>query len=226
MITINTLIKLIENYEEILRQTESFGYVNLRLFCSYSEEDKHELNFLASFDHTKRQAITYDKDINEVLGGLLETEVCLWGEGASGLKAGDYTEADDTPLLDMERTINYFIDTLIPYSTDEEPVEKNREYAQQYWRQKTTTKTQISRAKGYNTANPQIYNLTHFQPRISSLFEQFSEALSSLSDLEKGKIFMLLITRNGFSLEKLQQVESASDHVDSQPPAPMVLSDS
>ena len=229
MITENTLIQLIDKYEDILRLAESFGYINLRLFCSYYEEDKHKLNFLASFDSTKRQAITHNKDINNILSELLDTEVCLWGEGSLGLKSSDYSEATNAPLLNMEKTINYFIDTLVPYSTDEEPIEQSRIHALQYWQSKTVTKTQTTREEYYHNAGFQMHRVGQFQARIPLLIQQLSEELSSLSQPEKGRALLILINKNGFSLKELQQLLEnleTSKLTNTQPTVAMTLSDS
>lgn len=222
MITLNTLVKLIDKYEEILAQAEFFGYVNLRLFCSYSEEDKHKLNFIANFDPAKRQKATHDRDISEILRDLLEGEVCLWGEGSVGLDQSNYEEAVNAPLSDMNKTIDYFIDTLIPYSSDNEPIEQQRMDAKQYWQRKTAV--QPSAEKGYpkDGASP-TYSVGHFKPQIPALIEQLSGELSQLAKPDKGKVLLVLIDRSDITLEELMQLIRSNSADVQAPPTSMVV---
>jgi hypothetical protein len=46
MLDKDTLKILIERYEKLIKAATEFGFVDLRLFCTYSPEDKDTLNFM------------------------------------------------------------------------------------------------------------------------------------------------------------------------------------
>ena len=135
MINIEVLERLIDQYEVLIEKAAFFGYVNLRFFCSYYEEDKHILNIIADFDSTKCKEQSFTQDINQELKGLLNNEVTVWGVGSAGLRKTDCAEAEKAPLLDMIKTIDYFIDVIIPFSTDVEPIEEERVKALKRWQE-------------------------------------------------------------------------------------------
>jgi hypothetical protein len=124
MITYNTLNNIIEHYEELLETAKRYGYTELRFFSSGNEEEG-VLSILAKY--TKAEPQFLFEDINEALAKILDTNVYLIAEGCREADSAFLRqEAEKAPLSDMEKTINYFLDSIIPIAIGKEPDEKQR----------------------------------------------------------------------------------------------------
>lgn len=139
MVTIATLINLINSYETFIQTADKAGYKELRFFFSASSENNQTLNILGKYDTNiqKRNELA-TKELEKLLANLLGISVEFWGEGSMELKKMDLEEANQAPLADMDKTIDYFIDVLLPYSTGDEPREDDRQRAKQLWRERST----------------------------------------------------------------------------------------
>lgn len=133
MITIDTLLKLIEVRQELIKTAEKFGYGDLRFFCVYTDDQRHTLNIIGTYRRGTRDDATVGEDIDETLGKLLNTPVLFLEEGSLGFDKYYLKEGYNVSLSDMDKTIEYFIDEIIPRSTDKEPEEEDRIQAQKKW---------------------------------------------------------------------------------------------
>lgn len=164
MITIETLNKLIDHYEEITKLGKDFSYKSLSLFCSFYEEDKDTLHFIGEYVLDWALATPANENIEKKLSDILGMPVNFIDAGAAALKPNDYEEAKKAPLENMNKVIDYFIDTLIPYSTDAEPIEAQRKDANERWKQKKLAASQEIDRRTKNPLNDEGNNNAFFTP--------------------------------------------------------------
>lgn len=134
MVTIETLINLINSYEKFIQTAFKSGYKDLRFFFSAISENDQTINIIGKYDKNIEKINELStKELEQSLANLLGVSVEFWGEASMELKKIDVEEANQAPLADMDKTIDYFIDVLIPYSTGDEPREEDRQRAKQLW---------------------------------------------------------------------------------------------
>lgn len=118
MITSHTVQKLIEAHKEILEVSERHGYFDLRFYYT-AREDSNTLTILSKYKKCEPEFVF--GNLNEVLSRILGTQVLVTTENSLSVSGSIIEKASSAPLTDMVKTINYFFDVLIPFSTDEEP---------------------------------------------------------------------------------------------------------
>ena len=120
MITIETLHKLIDHYDEIIKIAQSFGFVNLRLFYDYGNDHEKDILHFVGVANNIQDDNCWKRDINEELEAVLGVKIRFLGEDTLAITRGNLREGEKAPLSDMHKVIDYFADTLIPYSMDME----------------------------------------------------------------------------------------------------------
>ncbi|MCE3238867.1 MAG: hypothetical protein K0R24_1848 [Gammaproteobacteria bacterium] len=136
MITYNTLSNIINHHKELLSTAERYGYTDLRFFSSGNEEEG-VLSILAKYTQVEPEFLF--EDVNEALAKFLGTKVSLISEGCREADSAFLRqEAEKAPMLDMEKTINYFFDSILPIATGEEPNENQRKKMQEQWKSSRT----------------------------------------------------------------------------------------
>ena len=117
MITRQTVETLIDRYDDVVKLAKSFGYVNLRLYYGHGDNEDNMLHFVGTYrTDDSRASDSWKRDINVEFQAILGVEVSFLGEKAPAIQPVDLEEAENAPLSDMHKVIDYFSNTLIPYS--------------------------------------------------------------------------------------------------------------
>src|SRR5688572_23063199 len=105
MITREILIKLMENYDDILKRAESVGYHNLRIYYRYGCKEKDILHFVGKYyDSDEIDPNAWKRNLDEEFKAILGIEVSFLGEGAPAITCANFAEeAEKAPLSDMHK---------------------------------------------------------------------------------------------------------------------------
>lgn len=127
MITPNTVKKLIENYDTIIQISAEHGHENLRFYYTV-KEDNDTLCLLSTYKKSDEKFLF--SNLNEKLSEILLCPVLITTDDSMSITDYIIREAENSPLSDRRKTVNYFFDVLIPASLEQEnntELEKERE---------------------------------------------------------------------------------------------------
>ena len=176
MIDEKILENVISKSNELKANIEKHGYTNLRFFFSGNEDDKNTLNIVCNFKGESYSVVT-NEEIEKDLSTILGANVNFWGEGTYGLNKLHLEEAKNASLENMDNVIDYFIDVLIPYSTDREPDEVYRLNA----KKNTSERSVFSRETNPNSS-PMFFTQNSKETKDKNLgyeIEKFGESTFS-----------------------------------------------
>lgn len=205
MITINTIQTIVRLHEEIRKTAENYGYTNLRFYYD-GLEDKDTLHILAQVDTSKKEQNLLSLNIEKALSTLMGVKVSLSTEGSSNAKLMK-EEAEKAPLSNMEATINYFFDILIPGSAEIEPSEEEHKAVLRQWEEYKVSLKQKPYTSSFffkSVTTERLESVTRQDVLADKLIQEHGDEISTFTYEEKERLVVEFSRRLGFAIEVRQ----------------------